>query len=68
MAIGVLQSRERFDWNKEAKPLLPGTKLISRVQTEVAIKNKTTCSSVNVTVVLPRLDSGVDLSRKSSRF
>ena len=48
-AVGVLQSKEWFDWDNDAKPLLPGTKLIFRVQTEVAYKNKTTYSSVNVT-------------------
>ena len=46
---GILQSKEWFDWDNDVKPLLPGTKLISRVQTEVAYKNKTTYSSVNVT-------------------
>jgi fatty acid synthase subunit alpha len=48
-AVGVLQSEEWFDWDNDAKPLLPGTKLIFRVQMEVAYKNKTTYSSVNVT-------------------
>ena len=45
-AAGVLQSKEWFDWDNDAKPLLPGTKLIFRVQTEVAYKNKATYSSV----------------------
>jgi fatty acid synthase subunit alpha, fungi type len=49
-AVGVLQSKEWFDyWENDAKPLLPGTKLIFRVQTEVAHKNKATYSSVNFT-------------------
>ena len=49
LAVGVLQSKEWFDWDNDAKPLLPGTKLIFRVQTEVAYKSKTTYSSVDVT-------------------
>jgi len=48
-AVGVLQSKEWFEWDNDAKPLSPGTKLIFRVQTEAAYKNKTTYSSVNVT-------------------
>jgi fatty acid synthase subunit alpha len=48
-AAGVLQSKEWFDWDNDAKPLLPGTKLIFRVRTEVAYKNKTTYFSVDVT-------------------
>lgn len=38
-AVGILQSKEWFDWDNDAKPLLPGTKLIFHVQTEVAYKN-----------------------------
>lgn len=36
------------DWDGDAKPLLPGTKLIFRVQSEVAYKSKTLYSPVNV--------------------
>ncbi|KAF8312438.1 fatty acid synthase, partial [Clavulina sp. PMI_390] len=46
--VGVLQSKEWFDWDDDTKPLLPGTKLIFRVQTELAYKNKSTFSGVNV--------------------
>ena len=48
-AVAVLHSKEWFDWDDDTKPLLPGTKLIFRVQTEIAYKSKTTYSSVNVT-------------------
>ena len=48
-AVGVLQSKERFDLGNDTKHLLPGTELIFRVQTEIAYTNKTTYSSVNVT-------------------
>ena len=61
-AVGVLQSKEWFDWDNDVKPLLPGTKLIFRVQTEVAYK--TTYSSVDVTgkVYSSRLSSLLPLS------
>lgn len=48
-AVGVLQSKEWFEWDDDTKPLLPGTKLVFKVTTEVAFKNKSTFSSVNVT-------------------
>jgi fatty acid synthase subunit alpha, fungi type/fatty acid synthase subunit beta, fungi type len=47
-AVGVLQSKEWFDWDSDTMPLLPGTKLIFHVQTGVTYKNKTTYSSVNI--------------------
>jgi hypothetical protein len=34
-AAGVLQSREWFDWDDNAKPLLPGMRPIFRVETEI---------------------------------
>ena len=45
-AVDVLRSKEWFDWDNDAKPLLPGTKLIFCIQTEVTYKNKATYSSV----------------------
>ena len=48
-AVAILHSKEWFDWDDDTKPLLPGTKLIFRMQTEIAYKNKTTFSSVNIT-------------------
>lgn len=48
-SVGVLQSKEWFEWDNDSKPLLPGTKLIFRVQSELAYKDKSTFSSVSVT-------------------
>lgn len=47
-AVGVLQSKEWFDWHDESKPLLPGTGLIFRLHSEVNFKSKATFSSVAV--------------------
>ena len=40
-AVGDLKCKVWFDWDDDAKLLLPGTKLIFRVQTEIPHKNKT---------------------------
>src|SRR5258708_6449200 len=47
-SVGVLRSKEWFDWEDETKPLLPGTNLIFRVQTEVIYKDKSSFSSIAV--------------------
>lgn len=47
-AVGVLQSKEWFDWHDEAKPLQSGTGLIFRLRSEVSFKSKATYSSVAV--------------------
>ncbi|KAF7312560.1 Fatty acid synthase subunit alpha [Mycena indigotica] len=48
-AVGVLQSKEWFEWIDESKPLLAGTSLIFRVQSQVTFKDKTSYSNVTVT-------------------
>ncbi|KAJ7227399.1 fatty acid synthase [Mycena pura] len=48
-AVGVLQSKEWFEWIDESKPLLAGTSLIFRVKSRVAFKDKTSYRSVSVT-------------------
>ncbi|KAI0669470.1 MaoC like domain-containing protein [Trametes maxima] len=47
-AVGVLQSKEWFDWDDETKPLQAGTTLIFRVHSEVTYRNKTCFKEVNV--------------------
>lgn len=47
-AVGILQSKEWFEWDDETKPLQPGTKLIFRVQSEVTWRNKTCYKAVTV--------------------
>ncbi|KDQ57051.1 hypothetical protein JAAARDRAFT_35647 [Jaapia argillacea MUCL 33604] len=46
--VGVLQSKEWFDWEDESKPLQPGTALIFRLKSEVTYKSKTAYSAVSV--------------------
>ena len=48
-AVGVLQSKEWFDWENDAKPLLPGTHLVFQVESGFVYKDKNTYSSINVT-------------------
>ncbi|KAH9945014.1 fatty acid synthase [Epithele typhae] len=47
-SVGVLQSKEWFEWDDETKPLQPGTSLVFRVRSEVTYRNKTCYKSVNV--------------------
>ena len=47
-AVGVLQSKEWFEWDDDTKPLLAGTSLIFRVRSEVTYRNKTCYKAVNV--------------------
>ncbi|KAF8206176.1 fatty acid synthase [Mycena galopus ATCC 62051] len=47
-AVGVLQSKEWFEWVDESKPLLAGTSLIFRVKSQVSFKDKTSYREVKV--------------------
>ena len=47
-SIGVLKSKEWFDWDDGTKPLQAGTTLLFRVKTEATFRNKTCYKSVNV--------------------
>src|ERR1700691_6645324 len=40
-AVGVLQSKEWFEWDNESVPLQAGTALTFRVQPQVSFKDKT---------------------------
>jgi fatty acid synthase subunit alpha len=46
--VGVLQSKEWFEWDDDSKPLEVGTKLIFRTRSEVSFKSKAVLSSVAV--------------------
>ncbi|KAF7326259.1 Fatty acid synthase [Mycena kentingensis (nom. inval.)] len=48
-AIGVLQSKEWFEWIDESKPLLAGTNLIFRVKSQVTFKDQTAYLKISVT-------------------
>jgi fatty acid synthase subunit alpha len=47
-AVGVLQSKEWFEWDDESKPLLAGTSLIFRIQAQVSFKDRTSYRNVSV--------------------
>ena len=47
-AVGVLQSKEWFEWDDESVPLQSGTALTFRVQSQVAYKDKTSYQNVSV--------------------
>lgn len=47
-AVGVLQSKEWFQWEDDSKPLKAGTGLIFRLKSEVTYKDKAHYSSVTV--------------------
>ncbi|KAG6910835.1 hypothetical protein DXG01_007150 [Tephrocybe rancida] len=47
-AVGVLQSKEWFEWDDESTPLLAGTSLIFRIQSQVSYKDKTSFRNVTV--------------------
>lgn len=47
-AVGVLQSKEWFEWRDETKPLQANTSLIFRLKSEVTFKSKSTYRSVSV--------------------
>ncbi|QRV90063.1 fatty acid synthase subunit beta [Ceratobasidium sp. AG-Ba] len=46
--VGVLSSKEWFEWDDDAEPLRPGTKLVFKVKSEYKYKAKATYSSVSV--------------------
>ncbi|GBE87869.1 fatty acid synthase [Sparassis crispa] len=46
--VGVLQSKEWFEWDDPSKPLQAGTTLVFRVKSEVTYRNKTCYKSVSV--------------------
>lgn len=47
-AVGVIQSKEWFEWNDETKPLKAGTTLIFRIKSDVTYRNKTCYKTVSV--------------------
>ena len=48
VAVGVLQSKEWFEWDDETKPLQAGTYLLFRIQSQVSFKNKTSYRDITV--------------------
>lgn len=46
--VGVLQSKEWFEWDDDTKPLQAGTGLIFRLKSEVTYKDKVNYKSVSV--------------------
>ena len=46
--VGVLQSKEWFQWHHDDKPLLAGTSLIFRISSQVSFKDKVSYSEVSV--------------------
>jgi fatty acid synthase subunit alpha, fungi type len=46
--VGVLQSKEWFEWDDMSPSLLAGTSLIFRIQSQVSFKDKTTYRNVSV--------------------
>ena len=47
-SVGVLQSKEWFEWRDQTKPLQAGTILLFRLKSEVTFKSKSTYRSVTV--------------------
>lgn len=47
-AVGVLQSKEWFEWDDESKPLEAGTSLVFRVSSEVTFKDMSSYREVSV--------------------
>jgi len=46
--VGVLQSKEWFEWENESSPLLAGTSLVFRIQSRVFFKDRTAYRNVSV--------------------
>ena len=46
--VAVLQSKEWFQWDNDTTPLLAGTKLLFRVESELVYHDKTTFASIDV--------------------
>ncbi|QRW18188.1 fatty acid synthase subunit beta [Rhizoctonia solani] len=49
--VGVLSSKEWFEWDNDSEPLKPGTTLIFKVKSEYKYKAKATYSSVAVATI-----------------
>ncbi|KAE9399788.1 fatty acid synthase [Gymnopus androsaceus JB14] len=47
--VGVLQSKEWFDWEDESQALTPGLPLVFRVQSEVSFKDRVSFRELSVT-------------------
>lgn len=47
--VGVLQSKEWFEWSDPAQPLLAGTSLIFRIQSQFSFKDRVSYKDVMVT-------------------
>ena len=47
--VGVLQSKEWFDWEDESQSLTPGLPLVFRVQSEVLFKDRVSFRELSVT-------------------
>ncbi|EIN09976.1 fatty acid synthase [Punctularia strigosozonata HHB-11173 SS5] len=48
-AVGVIQSKEWFEWDDDTKPLQAGTGLIFRIKSEISFKSKSSYRSLTVT-------------------
>lgn len=46
--VGVLQSKEWFDWEDDSRPLAAGASLIFRIQSQVFFKDRTSYRNVSV--------------------
>jgi fatty acid synthase subunit alpha len=46
--VGVLQSKEWFEWENESSPLLAGTSLIFCMQSQVSFKDRTVYHNISV--------------------
>ena len=47
--VGVIQSKDWFEWDDDSKPLQAGTGLIFRIQSQVSFKDRTSYHIVSVT-------------------
>jgi fatty acid synthase subunit alpha, fungi type len=52
-SVGVLQSKEWFEWDNQSVPLQAGTALFSRVQPQVTYKDKTSNVFVSGDIFVP---------------
>lgn len=55
--VGVLRSKEWFEWDDEAKPLQAGASIIFRVKSDVTYRNKTCYKVVSVTGAIYERDA-----------
>ena len=47
--VGVIQSKDWFEWDDASKPLQAGSALIFRIQSQVSFKDRTSYRDVSVT-------------------